>query len=180
MRAGKFVGLDVLSSKPRGTLGTGEFEWYTPAEWLDCAQGAGRFDLDPATSLVAQRTIKAKRFYTFDDDGLTEQWHGRVWMNPPYAQPAIGEFADKLVAEVEAEHVVEAITLTHNYTDTRWFHLLDTADGLCFPEGRIRFIAPDGSLASPTQGQALFYFGPAFEVFREVFADAGHVLPVPR
>lgn len=162
----------------RGTLGTGENEWYTPSDWLDRARTVlGRIDLDPASSPLAQRTVKAKQFYTVDDDGLTKAWHGRVWMNPPYAQPAIGNFADKLAAEVEADHVKAAIALTHNYTDTQWFHrLASRASAICFPEGRIRFVAPDGTLASPTQGQALFYFGNALDLFRATFGDAGVVL----
>jgi phage N-6-adenine-methyltransferase len=180
-RMGKFVGLDVLSNKPRGTQGTGENEWYTPTEWLDRARAVlGGFDLDPASSRRAQRTVKAEKFFTLDTDGLTKQWHGRVWMNPPYAQPAIGDFAEKLAAEFEAGRVTSAIALTHNYTDTRWFHrLANGAAAICFPLGRIRFVAPDGSLAAPTQGQALFYFGKAVELFQATFVDAGVVLRVP-
>jgi ParB family chromosome partitioning protein len=166
------------ASTLRGTQGTGENEWYTPVEWLDRARAVlGGFDLDPASSAQAQRIVKAERYYTADDDGLQHEWTGRVWMNPPYAQPAIDQFAEKLAREIEAGRVIAAIALTHNYTDTRWFHrLASVATAICFPEGRIRFVAPDGSLAAPTQGQALFYFGDDGAAFRSAFADCGLVL----
>jgi hypothetical protein len=71
----------------RGTFGTGEVEWYTPREYVDAAREVlGAIDLDPATSAVAQRTIQASRFFTREDDGLQHEWHGRVWLNPPYAR----------------------------------------------------------------------------------------------
>jgi phage N-6-adenine-methyltransferase len=172
-RGGERIGLDNLT--PPKQRGTGEFEWYTPIEWLDRARKVlGAFDLDPATSLVAQRTVKAKRFYTLDDDGLTKQWRGRVWMNPPYAQPAIQHFADKLVDEVEAGHVTAAIALTNDCTDTQWFHrLARAAQGVSFPVGRIRFYSPRGDLANPAPGQVLFYFGDNFGRFETVFGDTG-------
>ena len=134
-------------------------------------------DLDPASSaLAAQRAVKATQFHTLDDDGLTNEWHGNVFLNPPYAKPALKPFAKKLVAEIEAGRVTQAIALTHNFSDTYWWHLLDShAAAVCFPRGRIRFIAPDGRLADPTQGQTFFYFGPNVDLFRATFANAGSV-----
>jgi hypothetical protein len=45
----------------------------------------------------------------------------------------------------------------------------------CFPKGRIRFVDPNGELASPTQGQTFFYFGTAIRRFVEVFDARGVV-----
>jgi phage N-6-adenine-methyltransferase len=173
------VGLDIINPpKPRGTQGTGENEWYTPPEFLERARSVlGTIDLDPASSALAQRRVKAAEYFTLDDDGLSREWRGRVWMNPPYAQPAIGHFAEKLASSVEAGRVTAAVALTHNYTDTRWFHRLShAASAICFPEGRIRFISQDGALASPTQGQAFFYFGKRHALFTATFGDVGLVL----
>ena len=67
-----------------------------------------------------------------------------------------------MIAEIAAGRVKQAIVLTHCYCDTAWFQkLARKAHLVCFPKGRIRFEAPDGTLASPTQGQAFFYFGTA-------------------
>jgi hypothetical protein len=59
-------------------------EWYTPKRYIDAARKVLRsIDLDPATSKLAQTVVKAKTFYTAEDDGLSKQWHGRVWLYPP-------------------------------------------------------------------------------------------------
>jgi phage N-6-adenine-methyltransferase len=160
---------------------TGENEWFTPAEWLDRARAAlGEIDLDPASNPLAQEAVKATAFFTKEDDALTKEWGGRVWMNPPYAQPLIGQFAEKLLAEIDAGRVTQALTLTHNYTDTGWFHALASrADAICFTRGRIRFVSPAGELAAPTQGQALMWFGPNRERFMQAFNGAGIVMVKP-
>lgn len=158
-------------------LGTGENEWYTPAKYIEMArQVMGDIDLDPATSEIAQEHIEAGAFFTKQDDGLAQDWFGRVWLNPPYTQPEIAHFVKKLVSEIRADRVAEAIMLTHNYTDTAWFHLAESiCSAICFTRGRIRFESPGGELAAPTQGQAFFYYGPNVERFRAVFGEVGFV-----
>jgi len=161
--------------------GSGENEWYTPEQYLTAARKVlGAIDLDPASSEIANQAVRAARFFSMDDDGLDKPWAGRIWMNPPYSQPHIARFAAKLVEETQSGNVSEAIALTHNYTDTAWFHALAGAcDALCFTRGRIGFLSPDGRRAAPTQGQAFFYFGPRPSLFAEVFASIGLVLFTP-
>ena len=158
--------------------GTGENEWYTPGKYIDAVREFfGGIDLDPASSAIANETVQAERFYSLNDDGLSQVWRGRVWLNPPYAQPWIARFAEKLVLEVKTGHVSEAIALTHNYTDTSWFHLMaGTASALCFTRGRIGFLSPEGKRAAPTQGQTFFYFGPRIAEFANTFAGFGLVM----
>ena len=166
----------------RGTEGTGDNEWYTPAEYIERARNVlGEIDLDPASNIVAQATVKAAAFFTREDDGLKCDWHGRVWLNPPYAQPYIAQFVTKLAGEVRAGRVTAAILLTHNYTDTAWFHeVVEQASAICFTRGRIKFYEPDGEVAAPTQGQAFSYFGSDVAGFAEVFRDVGFIGEVRR
>jgi phage N-6-adenine-methyltransferase len=164
---------------PRIMHNSGDNEWYTPADIIEAARTAlGVIDLDPASTATANEVVKAKEFYTAEDDGLTRPWQGRVWLNPPYAQPLIGQFVDKLVLEYDAGNVTEAIVLVNNCTETAWFSdLIDCAPHICFPKGRVRFWKPAGCPpGSPLQGQAIFYLGPEVRVFREVFEDFGPVL----
>jgi phage N-6-adenine-methyltransferase len=156
---------------------TGENEWYTPAEYVEAARAClGGIDLDPATSPVAQDTIRAARFFTRDEDGLRHPWPGRIWLNPPYAQPDIARFIEKLLGELEAGRAEQAILLTHNYTDTSWFHAAaERSAAICFTRGRIRFVSATGELAAPTQGQAFFYFGSAEWRFLETFSGFGFI-----
>lgn len=164
----------------RGTFGTGENEWYTPDKHLELARSVlGGFDLDPASSPIANERVKASTIFTEADNGLDKPWAGNVWLNPPYAQPAIAHFADKMVTEWERGEVTGAIVLTHNYTDTAWFQkLARSATAICFTRGRVRFVSPSGELAAPTQGQAFFYFGHDVGLFAKSFADTGFVVEV--
>ena len=106
----------------RGTEGTGEFERYTPTEYVEAARRVlGEIKLDPATSEEAQKTVKATDYFTEKDDGLTREWDGKVFLNPPYHRDLAPKFIDKLIAEINAGRVTAAIMLTNNCTDTEWF-----------------------------------------------------------
>ena len=168
----------ILRPTVRGTQGTGDNEWFTPAPILERSRAfLGEFDLDPASHAQAQESVKASRFFTIEDDGLAQEWHGRVWLNPPYAQPAIAQFCAKLIEEFQAGRVAEALLLTHNYTDTAWWQgVAAVASCFCFTSGRIRFVSPSGSLAAPTQGQVVSYLGDRAGEFREHFESLGIVV----
>ena len=60
-------------------------EWYTPKEIIDAL---GEFDLDPCAP-VAPPYKTANVMYNKNDDGLKQEWKGRVWLNPPYSRPLI-------------------------------------------------------------------------------------------
>jgi hypothetical protein len=157
---------------------TGENEWFTPSAYLDIAREAlGEIDLDPASHVLAQERVRAKTFYTIAEDGLAQEWFGRVWLNPPYCRALLSPFVDKLVAECTSGHVSEAILLTHNYTETEWFHTAARAARvICFPSRRIHFVAPSGEECSPTQGQAFFYFGADDARFCDFFSSIGLIM----
>jgi hypothetical protein len=98
-----------------------------------------------------------------------------VFLNPPYAMPLIKQFTGKMVESYRNGSVVEGILLTNNATDTEWFHAAMTAcTAICFTRGRISFLeASNGDLvekATPTHGQAFFYFGANLSAFVEVFS----------
>lgn len=156
--------------------GTGENEWYTPVRYIEMARKVmGEINLDPASSEIANAVVCADAFYTKEDDGLAKPWSGNVWLNPPYAQPHIADFANKAIAE--SNNLNQAIILTHNYTDTAWFQVLAKAcDSICFTKGRIAFESPEGKRAAPTQGQAFFYIGPKVHSFKNIFQEIGFIV----
>ncbi len=169
----------------------GNNDWYTPAEFIEAARGVmGGIDLDPASSDIAQETVKAGAYFTAETNSLDKPWHGRVWMNPPFSMPLIQQFIDKLLAEWAAGRVSQAVVLTNNATETDWFQaLLEVTSGVCFPSSRIKFYSPVRTSSSPRQGQALFYLPDIswrkkrnqpdpVDVFKRRFSEFGPIMEV--
>ncbi len=62
-------------------------DFYTSPIILNAArQALGRIDVDPASHAVANWEVKATQFFSINDDGLTKDWNGTVWLNPPFSQ----------------------------------------------------------------------------------------------
>lgn len=129
-------------------------EWYTPPELI---RSLGEFDLDPCTSEAAYKlNHSAKQYYTKESDGLTKEWFGRVWLNPPYEQPTISHFIERM-----ARHN-NGIALLYNRCDNKLFHevIFPTADSIYFLRNRICFFKPDGSQGDrPGCGSILVSWG---------------------
>lgn len=140
--------------------------WYTPERYIKAARAVmAGINLDPASSAAANQVVKAAKFYTAEEDGLIQDWSGRVWLNPPYTRGVIDKFIAKMVHEYSAGNIHQAIVLTNNATDTAWFHgLAIAASAWFFPRGRTKFyrIHPDGTQETgpPLQGQVHTYLGP--------------------
>lgn len=59
-------------------------EHYSPSLIVEAGRAAlGGFDLDPASCETANRTVKARDFFTSHSNGFTREWYGRTWLNPP-------------------------------------------------------------------------------------------------
>ena len=173
---------DVIKRHVHVAQNGGNNEWYTPARYIEGARRVmGGIDTDPATSEIANRTVGAETWFTESDDGRAQKWRGRVWMNPPYAQPLIADFCDALAEKFKAGEVEQACILVNNGTETAWFQrLLSVASAVALPRGRVRFLDPSGAPSgAPLQGQALIYCGPNWRAFSEEFSPDGAVLVQP-
>src|SRR6266568_9141312 len=118
-------------------------EWYTPEHIIEAAREVmGAIDLDPASSAEANKTVRATRYYTKEENGLMHKWPGRVWLNPPYgftsgkSNQAI--WSRRLISQHEQGIATEAILLVNAATSEKWFHPLYHYR-ICFVQGRIRF-----------------------------------------
>jgi len=154
---------------------SGENEWYTPSAYIEAARAVmGGIDTDPASCAQANATVKADKYYDSKADGLTKKWHGRVFMNPPYAQPLIANFAKAVAAKFANKEITEAIVLVNNATETEWFDcMVKFSSAVCFPRARVKFVNKDGKLAAPLQGQAILYFGNKADKFIKQFNTFG-------
>jgi phage N-6-adenine-methyltransferase len=152
-------------------------EWYTPERYIESARAVlGGFDLDPASCAFAQNTVRAKRFYTKADDGLSKKWRGRVWMNPPYSK-IIASFVAKFIEAHDRGDVPAGIVLVNNCTDTDWCQAMLRRFDACFTNGRIAFVNARGdAVAGTRQGQVFFYAGPDREAFAREFDRHGAVM----
>jgi len=165
--------------KPHVANNSGENEWYTPPKYTEAAKRVmGGIDLDPASNSVANEFVKADAFYTKEDDGLTKPWYGRVWLNPPYAQPLIAQFAEAVVGKFSSAEFEQAVVLVNNATDTKWLQsMMKACSAACFLEGRIRYLDKTGEPKnSPIQGQVALYFGEDIQRFTDEFGAFGVVM----
>lgn len=158
---------------------SGNNEWYTPSKYIELARTVmGSIDTDPASSEIANKVVCADKYFTADTDGRNQEWFGNVWMNPPYAQPLMGEFAELVTSKYEKSEIEQACILVNNATETHWFQrMMDAASAVCFTKGRIKFVDVNGNPGgAPLQGQAIIYMGSNTQDFVETFADEGTVL----
>ncbi|MDD3089749.1 MAG: DNA N-6-adenine-methyltransferase [Candidatus Omnitrophica bacterium] len=118
-------------------------EWLTPPEILEAL---GPFDLDPCAP-VNRPWDMAGKHYTVDDNGLIQQWTGRVWCNPPYGVQTSAWL--QLLA-----HHGDGIALIFARTETETFfrHVWDKADAVLFIQGRLYFYHVNGQRATMNAG----------------------------
>ena len=116
-----------------------EDEWLTPKYITDAL---GQFDLDPCAPTPETRPWDiANKNYSILDDGLSQEWIGRVWCNPPYGRQTF-EWINKLAAHGNG------IALIFTRTETKGFHehIWNRADGIFFFEGRLKFCRITGKV----------------------------------
>ena len=154
-------------------------EWYTPAWIIELARTVmGDIDLDPASCTEAQKTVQARDFYTRTEDGLNQEWKGRVWLNPPYSDRNLHVWVKSMITEYQAGNVTEAILLLPAHTETAMAQMaLMESNGICFLNKRVKFINPDGSeRKNPMNGSMLVYFGSNLSMFEKICQKHGAVI----
>ena len=147
-------------------------EWLTPPAVIERVLrvfAPGGIDLDPCSD--AAHSVPAAHYYTAEQDGLSRDWFGLVYVNPPYGHGVIGQWVNKLVGEYGAGRVTAAIALLPARTDTRWWRRLQPYP-VAFVHGRLRFSGHTNSAPFPS---ALVYLGADVDRFATAFADMTHI-----
>lgn len=115
--------------------------WLTPPH---ITSALGEFDLDPCS---APDWPTAKRHIILPEDGLTADWSGRVWLNPPYGMAA-WTWLDKLATHGQGTALIFARTETAGFVAQVW----RKATAILFLHGRLHFHYPDGRRAPANSG----------------------------
>lgn len=161
-------------------------EWYTQPRYIEAARLVmGTIDLDPASCAAANQIVKAKTFYTKEQNGLLQEWYGNVWLNPPYGRSAkmqgmrkstIGLFVEKLLFHYERGDIEQAVVLVTTEVNAKWFCPLWSYP-ICFPDHRVNFLLPEKPKHKYSQmfGTCFAYLGPNTERFIEIFSQFGIV-----
>ncbi len=183
MKANKNI-LAYIGAKPGDNKQTTRDSdaWFTPSKYTDMAREVmGEIELDPFSSKVANKHIKAKRYFDLNSNAFEQVWFkdkGHVFMNPPYSRKLINDSVNLFLKNWKDKSISQAVVLVNNATETKWFQaLLRNSSAICMPEGRISFETSDGKhVSGNTRGQIFFYFGRKVRRFEVVFSRIGVVL----
>lgn len=122
--------------------------WETPQDLFNKLNDEFHFDIDVCAT---SENAKCSKFFSPLDDGLSQDWQGVCWMNPPYGKK-IGVWMKKAM---EAETTV--VCLVPSRTDTKWWHeYAMKASEIRFIKGRLKFGDSKNSAPFPS---AIVVFG---------------------
>jgi hypothetical protein len=166
-------------------------DWQTPLLILNMVhQVLGHIDLDPASSDQANINVKAKRFFTKEDNSLEKDWGlsiGTVFINPPGGKinnKSISiEFWKRLMNEKYHNRLLDAIFLSFSIEH------LQTSQGkgvpsiknfpFCVPRKRIAFIDPTGEDRGAPSHSNMIVYVPGLRdrthKFKEIFSMLGDI-----
>lgn len=156
---------------------SGNTEWFTPPEIIEAARAVMyKIDLDPASCFEANKIVKADRFYTREENGLTLPWYGNVWLNHPFSRKGNYDWINMLLQWYNVQGFHQSCSICYAATSEEWFRpLLERPQ--CFLHGRTAYI--DSQTMKPQRdvpkGSVVTYLGPNVERFYDIFSKLGTV-----
>lgn len=125
-------------------------EWSTPQDLFDQLDAEFTFDLDVCAT---DENAKCTLYFTHEVDGLSQEWTGTCWMNPPYGDEIVAWVAKAATAAANGATVV---CLLPARTDTRWWWDYARFGEVRFLRGRLKFGGGENSAPFPS---AVVIFG---------------------
>jgi phage N-6-adenine-methyltransferase len=110
-------------------------DWTTPDDFYAALDAEFHFTLDPC---CYPQTAKCDRYFTKEDDGLRQEWTGRVFMNPPYGR-VIGHWVRKAYEAAQATAEVVVVLIPARTCSKYWHDYCMKAAEIRFVKGRLRF-----------------------------------------
>jgi len=143
------------------TMGTGR--WLTPKYIVDpCIEVLGPVDIDPSSEPTANERVGAAVYYNEEQDGLSMQWSGTIFCNPPGGKRD-GKSLPLLLLETKASgRLSHAIFIAYSLEQFQTFQAKQIQTfcryPVCIPRKRVRYDRPDGTPGgSPTHSSAIVY-----------------------
>ena len=131
--------------------------WATPQSFFDRLNKVFRFEVDVCA--IAENA-KCKTFFSPDVDGLSQEWNGVCWMNPPYGRE-ISAWVKKAYLSAK-KNGATVVCLLPARVDTKWWHDYCSGGEIHFIKGRLKFGSSANSAPFPS----------AVVVFRPQISDA--------
>jgi len=91
--------------------------WATPMDFFNTLNKEFRFETDVCAT---HENAKCSKYFTLQQDGLKQEWHGTCWMNPPYGRD-IGKWIEKAHRSAN-QNGATVVCLVPARVDTRWWH----------------------------------------------------------
>lgn len=110
--------------------------WATPQALFNRLNAQHHFTCDVC---ALPDNAKVSQYFSPEQDGLKQEWHGVCWCNPPYGR-AITAWVKKALLSVTIGEAEKVVMLLPAKTDTKWFHEYILPFGsIEFIKGRLRF-----------------------------------------
>jgi hypothetical protein len=140
----------------------------------------GGIDLDPASTQFANQGVGASKFFTKEHDGLSQEWTGRVFLNPPGGKIDQKSRAEQFWKAAESKYnskeIESAMILLKMDTRSHCQHKV-LGYPHCILRGGIKFIKEghkQKTKASP-HAYMMVYLGSDEQKFVEVFQSLGSI-----
>ena len=118
--------------------------WYTPEDFFKKYDDKYKFELDVCAT---DDNAKCARYFTEEIDGLSQEWKGVCWMNPPYGR-TIKDWMKKAYESSLTGATV--VCLVPARTDTNWWHDYAIKGEIEFIKGRLKFGGSKNSAPFPS------------------------------
>lgn len=118
--------------------------WATPQVFFDELDKEFHFETDVC---ALPENAKCKKYFTPAQDGLSQEWGGVCWMNPPYGRE-ISKWMKK--AYESSLRGATVVCLVPSRTDTKWFHDFAMKGEIRFVKGRLKFGGCENSAPFPS------------------------------
>lgn len=153
-------------------------DYFTPPELIAAARDAmGDIDLDAASHPIANREHRIPDYFHINRSAFEHDWHGRVWLNPPYGNNAPWfECIDRYLSSGSVSQLCMLSPM--------WAFTTEIAKPIMRLSSATVILSPTPKFWGNSEGRtgrndphAIVYFGDRVDSFLQAFAPYGIPLP---